>query len=147
MKLDILKGAQPRPSESTPAYRPGLSTEESPALRDQRVLIVEDEAVVAMELTRVLTAAGAQVVGPAGTIEEALDLLEDQPIDRALLDVNLGGRLITPVAEALADRRIPFVYLTGYQEPDVTDGPILRKPVAASALLGALARGVPSPVL
>jgi len=143
VRLDILKGAQHRATESTPAYRPGLSTEESPALRDQRVLIVEDEAVVAMELTRVLTAAGAKVVGPAGTIEEALNLLNDQPVDRALLDVNLGGRLITPVARALTRRRIPFVYLTGYQEPDVDDGPILRKPVAPSALLGALARGTP----
>ena len=85
------------------------------------------------------------MVGPVGTIEEALSLLDDQPIDRALLDVNLGGRLITPVALALSRRRIPFVYLTGYQEPDVDDGPILRKPVAASALLGALARGAPVP--
>lgn len=145
VRLDILKGAQARAAESTPAYRPGLASEDSPALRDQRVLIVEDEAVVAMELTRVLTAAGAKVVGPAGTIEEALNLLDDQPIDRALLDVNLGGRPITPVAKALSRRRIPFVYLTGYQEPDVDDGPILRKPVAPSALLGALARGALAP--
>jgi two-component sensor histidine kinase len=145
VRLDILTGAQPRATEAAPVYRPGLSNDESPALRDQRVLVVEDEAVVAMELTRVLTAAGAKVVGPVGTIEEALDLLDDQPIDRALLDVNLGGRLITPVALALSRRRIPFVYLTGYQEPDVDDGPILRKPVATSALLGALARGAPVP--
>ena len=145
VRLDILKGAQARATEAAPVYRPGLSADESPALRDQRVLVVEDEAVVAMELTRVLTAAGAKVVGPVGTIEEALHLLDDQPIDRALLDVNLGGRLITPVALALSRRRIPFVYLTGYQEPDVDDGPILRKPVAASALLGALARGAPVP--
>ncbi len=143
VRLDILKGAQSRLAESAPAYRPGLAPEESPALRDQRVLIVEDEAVVAMELTRVLTEAGAKVVGPAGTIEEALDLMADHPIDRAVLDVNLGGRSIAPVAEALTGRRIPFVYLTGYQEPDVDGGPILRKPVAASALLGALARGLP----
>ena len=139
VRIDILTGAQSRPSESIPAYRPGHAAEESPALRDQRVLVVEDEAVVAMELARVLTAAGAKVVGPVGTIEEAMLLLDDQPIDRALLDVNLGGHLITPVADALTRRRIPFVYLTGYQEPDVDDGPILRKPVAASALLGALA--------
>jgi len=144
VRLDILKGAQHRATDNAPTYRPGLPIEESPALRDQRVLIVEDEAVVAMELTRVLTAAGAKVVGPAGTIEEALVLLDDQPIDRALLDVNLGGRLITPVARALTRRRIPFVYLTGYQEPDVDGGPILRKPVAASILLGALARGNPA---
>ena len=143
VRLDIAKGAQARAAESTPAYRPGLSAEESPALRDQRVLVVEDEAVVAMELTRVLIAAGAKVVGPAGTIEEALALLRDQAVDRAVLDVNLGGQLITPVAQALTGRRIPFVYLTGYQEPGVADGPILRKPVATSTLLGALARGAP----
>lgn len=146
VRLDILTGVQARAAESIPAYRPGLATDDSPALRDQRVLVVEDEAVVAMELVRVLTAAGAKVVGPAGTIEEALGLLDDgQPIDRALLDVNLGGRLITPVAAALTNRRIPFVYLTGYQEPDVDDGPVLRKPVAASTLLGALARGAAAP--
>jgi PAS domain S-box-containing protein len=145
VRLDIPTGAQPRAAESIPAYRPGLAIDEAPTLRGQRVLIVEDEAVVAMELVRVLTAAGATVVGPVGTIEAALGLLDEgQPIDRALLDVNLGGRLISPVAEALADRRIPFVYLTGYQEPDVDGGPVLRKPVAASALLGALARGAPA---
>lgn len=141
VRLDIPTGAQARAAESTPAYRPGAAIDEAPALRNQRVLVVEDEAVVAMELARLLTAAGAKVVGPAGTIEEALGLLDDHPIDRALLDVNLGGRLITPVAKALTHRRIPFVYLTGYQEPDVDGGPILRKPVAKSALLGALARG------
>lgn len=143
-RLDIPTGAQPRAAQSIPVYRPGATGEDAPALRDQRVLVVEDEAVVAMELTRILTEAGARVVGPAGTIEEAMGLL-DEPIDRALLDVNLGGRLITPVAKALSRRSIPFIYLTGYQEPDVSDGPVLRKPVATSALLGALARGAPAP--
>jgi PAS domain S-box-containing protein len=143
VSLAIHNGAQPRVAESAPTYRPGLSVDDVPALRDQRVLVVEDEAVVAMELARVLTAAGAQVVGPVGTIEEAMDLVDGASIDRALLDVNLGGRPVTPVARALSRRRIPFVYLTGYQEPDVDGGPVLRKPVAASALLGALARGAP----
>lgn len=144
-RLDIPTGAQARAAESVPAYHPGLPTEESPALRGQRVLVVEDEALVAMELSRVLTAAGARVVGPAGTIEEAMALMDAQPIDRALLDINLGGRVITPVARLLSHRRIPFVYLTGYQEPDVDGGPVLRKPVATSTLLGALARGAASP--
>ena len=146
VQLDIPSGAQARAAESIPAYRPGPPIDEAPTLRGQRVLVVEDEALVAMELARVLTAAGAQVVGPVGTIEGALNLLDDQPIDRALLDVNLGGRPVAPVAEALARRRIPFVYLTGYQEPDIDDGPVLRKPVATSALLGALARGALQPI-
>jgi PAS domain S-box-containing protein len=139
--LFIRGGAHPRAADSTPPYRPGLSAEDVPALRDQRVLVVEDEALVAMELARVLTAAGAVVVGPVGTITEAMDLVDAALIDRAVLDVNLGGQPVTPVALALARRHIPFVYLTGYQDPDVDGGPVLRKPVATSALLGALARG------
>jgi DNA-binding NarL/FixJ family response regulator len=95
-----------------------------------------------MELARALTQAGAQVVGPAGNIEEALDLVANTPIDRAVLDINLGGRMVTPVAKALAARAIPFVYLTGYQEPDIDDGPVLRKPASLELLLGALASGV-----
>jgi PAS domain S-box-containing protein len=141
VRLDLLQGAHPRPVESAPVYRPGLTAEAGPNLSDQQVLVVEDEAVVAMELSRVLTAAGAKVIGPAGTIEEAMELLDAHAVDRALLDINLGGRLITPVAKALSRQGIPFVYLTGYQEPDVDDGPILRKPVPANVLLGALARG------
>ncbi|WP_310216929.1 HWE histidine kinase domain-containing protein [Caulobacter sp. BE264] len=143
VRLDLLQGAQARPAESAPVYRAGSPAEVGPSLNDQHVLVVEDEAVVAMELTRVLTAAGAKVVGPAGTIEEAMALLDAHPVDRALLDVNLGGRLITPVAKALNRRGVPFVYLTGYQEPEVDDGPILRKPVPANVLVGALARGAP----
>ena len=141
--MEIMRGAQPCDGEAAtqtsaaPAHAPP-----SQALRDQRVLIVEDEALVAMELARVLTEAGAQVVGPAGNIEEALDLVSRKPIDRAVLDINLGGRLVTPVARALTAKAIPFVYLTGYQEPGVSDGPVLRKPATPELLLGALAGGV-----
>lgn len=141
VRLHLLRGAQARPIESAPAYFPGMTVEAGPSLSDQHVLVVEDEAVVALELSRVLAAAGARVIGPAGTIEEAMALLDAHPIDRALLDVNLGGRPITPVATALRRQGIPFVYLTGYQEPEVDDGPILRKPVPANVLIGALARG------
>ena len=145
-RLEIAKGAQPCDADtlapevmaSSAAHDGGMT------LRDQRVLVVEDEALVAMELARVLTEAGAQVVGPAGNIEEALDLVANTPIDRAVLDINLGGRMVTPVAKALAERAIPFVYLTGYQEPDVDDGPVLRKPASLELLLGALASGIPA---
>ncbi|MDP1097822.1 hypothetical protein Q6288_27445, partial [Klebsiella quasipneumoniae] len=60
VRLDLLEGAQARPAEGAPVYRPGLTAEPGPSLNDQHVLIVEDEAVVALELTRVLTAAGAK---------------------------------------------------------------------------------------
>jgi PAS domain S-box-containing protein len=116
----------------------GATGDEVRSLVDQRVLVVEDEALVAMELTRILTDAGAQVIGPAGDIANALALIEAGGIDRALLDINLAGRLVTPVAAALTRKAIPFVYLTGYQEPDV-EGLVLRKPVNPATLLGALA--------
>jgi len=142
-RLEIAKGAQPCDAETLApeALTSGPAHDSGMTLRDQRVLVVEDEALVAMELTRVLTKAGAQVVGPAGNIEEALDLVANTPIDRAVLDINLGGRMVTPVAKALAARAIPFVYLTGYQEPGVDDGPVLRKPASLELLLGALASG------
>jgi PAS domain S-box-containing protein len=145
-RLEIAQGAQPCDAETLApeAPTPGPAHDSGMTLRDQRVLVVEDEALVAMELTRVLTQAGAHVVGPAGNIEEALDLVANTPIDRAVLDINLGGRMVTPVAKALAERAIPFVYLTGYQEPGVDDGPVLRKPASLELLLGALAGGVPA---
>ena len=115
-----------------------LTSDEVRALRGQRVLIVEDETLVAMELTQILSAAGARIVGPVGDIESALALIEAGGVDRALLDINLSGQSVTPVADALSGRSIPFIYLTGYQEPDV-EGPVLRKPANAAALLGALA--------
>ena len=115
-------------------------------LVDQRVLVVEDEALVAMELARILTEAGAHVIGPAGDIDDALVLVEAGGIDRALLDINLGGRLITPVAAALTRKSIPFVYLTGYQEPNVEGGTVLRKPTSPAVLVAALANQVAATV-
>lgn len=127
-------GAPPRTAASD---APG--GDEARSLIDQRVLVVEDEALVAMELTRILTDAGAQVIGPTGDIDDALALVEAGGIDRALLDINLAGRLVTPVASALTRKAIPFVYLTGYQEPDVEDGTVLRKPANAATLVSTLA--------
>jgi two-component sensor histidine kinase len=122
-----------------------LTGDEVRALRGQRVLVVEDEALVAMELAQILSAAGAQVVGPVGDVESALALIEAGGVDRALLDINLAGRPVTPVASALSRRSIPFIYLTGYQEPDVEGGLVLRKPASPATLLGALAgQGVPA---
>ncbi|NGM52532.1 PAS domain-containing protein [Caulobacter sp. 602-2] len=137
-RIELSRGALPHAGGGE---RSAATTSPLPdgGLQDQRVLVVEDEALVAMELARVLALAGAQVVGPAGDVEEALELIESSLIDRAVLDVNLGGRMVTPVARALAERAIPFVYLTGYQEPGLDDGPVLHKPAAPEALVSALA--------
>ncbi len=120
-----------------------VATSRGPAnLKGARVLIVEDAVLLALELETGLSDAGAEVVGPAYELEEALALL-DQPIDAAVLDANLNGRSVTPVAELLAQRKIPFVFATGYGEtggaPGGFDAPVIRKPYDVTQVAAAVA--------
>jgi CheY-like chemotaxis protein len=89
-----------------------------PAVRSRmsakRVLVVEDEYLVAMDMSAWLEAAGAHVVGPASNVSAALEALDGAQLDGAILDVNLRGEMAYPVADALAARGIPFVFTTGY---------------------------------
>jgi PAS domain S-box-containing protein len=127
----------PRKIETTPAARGPVD------LRGKRVLIVEDAVLLALELETGLSDAGAQVVGPAYELAEAMSLL-DGHIDAAVLDANLNGLAVTPVAEALAARGVPFVFATGYGDsgaPMGFDAPIIRKPydvTQVAAAVGAL---------
>ena len=111
-------------------------------LKGARVLIVEDAVLLALELETGLADAGAKVIGPAYELEEAMALL-DQEIDAAVLDANLNGRSVTPVAEVLASRGIPFVFATGYGEaggaPSGFDAPIIRKPYDVTQVAAAVA--------
>jgi len=87
----------------------------SSALRDRRILVVEDEYLIAMNLQDGLENAGSVVLGPVPSVEKALKKIESEPhIDAAVLDVNLGGALAYPVADLLAARKIPFVFTSGY---------------------------------
>lgn len=89
-------------------------------LRDRRILAVEDEYYLAMELENDLTRAGAIVLGPVPSVAQALSLMEREPtIDAAVLDINLGGEMAYPVADALRRRNIPFVITTGYSDGDL----------------------------
>ena len=84
-------------------------------LHECRVLVAEDEYMLADELEMQLVDAGAIVLGPIGTIEEAVDLIRsERKIDGAILDVNLAGEMIFPVADLLIERGVPFVFTTGY---------------------------------
>jgi CheY-like chemotaxis protein len=84
-------------------------------LQGCRILVVEDEAMIAYDLSSSLQEAGAEVLGPRHTVESALDLLrEEQDVHGAVLDVNLGGAMVFPVADALALRGVPFIFATGY---------------------------------
>jgi DNA-binding NtrC family response regulator len=115
------------------------------SLQDKRVLVVEDEALLAMMLEDVFSDAGAQVVGPAATVEQAIALIASQVIDVALLDVCLRDQRSEPVAETLRQRGVPYVLATGYNNPDgaeLASAPTLRKPYrfeqVEAALIAAL---------
>ncbi len=117
------------------------------ALAGFRVLIVEDEMLVAMEFEALLDDHGCRVLGPVPSIPEGLALLDAERPDAALLDVNLGGRRTTPLAAALRARGVPFVVVTGYDlrrldEPALRGSPWVRKPAEHRELLRALARAL-----
>jgi CheY-like chemotaxis protein len=88
-----------------------------PTLRDYRILVVEDEYILAMDLQNFLEDNGAVVVGPAPSVGQAMALIRSgMPIEAAIVDVNLGGEMAFPVADALTERRIPFVFASGYAD-------------------------------
>jgi CheY-like chemotaxis protein len=103
-----------------------------------RLLVLEDEALVTMLIEDTLLDLGGVIVGPAGTVARALDLVAHAAIDLALLDVNLGGERSYAVAEALAARGIPFVFVTGYGATGVDRRyhrvPVLQKPFDSGQL-------------
>ena len=103
-------------------------------LQGLRVLVVEDEALVSMLLEDMLADHGCEVVAAASRISQALEMIADDAVvfDAAILDVNLGGEPIFPVAEALAAQGTPFVFATGYGASGLPDAwrsrPTLQKP-------------------
>lgn len=82
-------------------------------LAGKRVLIVEDEYFIATDIKRTLKGEGAEIVGPVGNLESGLSLA-DEELDAAILDVNLEEALSYPIADRLRDRRVPYLFLTGY---------------------------------
>jgi len=83
-------------------------------LEGVRVLVVEDEYLVAILIEEILESAGCIVMGPIPRLPEALDAAHYDDCDAAVLDVNLAGERIDPVADALSERNVPFLFLTGY---------------------------------
>jgi DNA-binding response OmpR family regulator len=114
------------------------------SLIGRRILVVEDEALIAMLVEDALLDAGAEVLGPAATVEEALSLFETGGPEAAVLDINLAGQVSTPVADLLAERGIPFVVATGYGAAGLPDrhrnAPVLAKPYDPRELVETLTR-------
>jgi CheY-like chemotaxis protein len=111
-----------------------------------RVLVVEDEELIAEIIVDMLTDAGCAVVGPYLRFADALHAAETETFDAAVVDLNLAGRPSDPIAEALAQRNLPFVFLTGYGRGARPAGhgkaPIVGKPFESLELLDALTQAM-----
>lgn len=103
-----------------------------------RVIIVEDEALLALDMEDQVTEAGCIVAGSAATIDQAMDLARTADFHVALLDMNLGGERIDPVARLIAARGMPVIFITGYGQRTLPPGiaaPVLDKPCTMEKLL------------
>jgi len=120
-----------------------------PAIAQARVLLVEDNALIALELSCALRKQGCVVVGPALTLESAIRLAAETPIDAAILDIDLHGAGVFPLAETLRQQGVAFLFCTGYACPDVDERfgnvPIVQKPIRPEEISAALARILPHP--
>jgi CheY-like chemotaxis protein len=112
---------------------------EAPKLK---VLIIEDESIVAMMIEDLIVDMGHEVVGTAGRLEQAQKLATELALDFAIVDVNLNGQLTYPVAETLKARGVPFVFATGYGAQGLKDewkqSPVLQKPFQPEDLARAI---------
>jgi CheY-like chemotaxis protein len=112
-------------------------------LKGLRVLVVEDEFLIALDIDRILETAGAKQVLPAGRVDEALRILsESDAVDAAVLDLKLDKESTLPIAEKLQALGIPFVFLTGSPEAAQTRGfpraPVVAKPFDSTMLIAGL---------
>lgn len=118
---------------------------EKPELAGAFVLLVEDEYLVALDLQIEIERSGATVIGPVGRVSEALDLAgRTTPLDAAVLDVNLHGETVFPVADVLAERGIPYVFATGQDRESIPErhrvALRLSKPIVLDDLMRHLAQ-------
>jgi CheY-like chemotaxis protein len=110
----------------------------------RRILVIEDEFLVAANIDFILVQEGHEVIGPVGTLGEALQLANDEALDCALLDVNLDGGRVDDVAAILDRRGVPFIFVTGYGRdnlpPNFRDTVIVDKPFRDQDLLRGVQR-------
>lgn len=116
----------------------------APPAKISTVFVVEDEALVALNLEMMLEDLGIAVVGPALRYETALAMAEGGlAADAAILDVNIGGRNVFPIAEKLREQKVAIIFATGYGReglpPEWQDFPVVQKPYTSASLIEALA--------
>lgn len=112
-----------------------------------RVLIVEDEPVISLDMQTTLSRAGHVVVGTAGSVRRALAFLDESSCDIVVLDMNLGGESAAPVVDLLQKRGIGFICISGYSAQrlpvNVKGAPLLSKPVEPRSLIAAIKTALP----
>ena len=118
-------------------------------LKGRRILVIEDSPVVAPFTAEILGELGYDVVGPAPTMAAARELIEEEAVDAAILDVHIRGERVFPLCDELAARKVPFLLTSGYadwQIPDKwQDAPQLQKPYTMEQIEQALAALLSSP--
>lgn len=109
-----------------------------PTLTGLRILVVEDQIIVALDIESVLQRLGCEVVGPVARLEPAIRMAREEALDAAVLDVNLDGESVGPVVQELRARGLPIILATGYGAsalPDTLRGlPCLEKPITGAEL-------------
>lgn len=111
--------------------------------RPQRVLVVEDEWLIAAAIADELQAAGYEVAGPVGSVQEAVDIIDCEAVNAAVLDIHLHNETSFAIADALARRDVPFIFSSGFSQhripPEHQQRGLLSKPLDPALLLGAVA--------
>lgn len=115
-----------------------------PNISGLRIMVVEDEFWIAQDMAEALTLAGVEVIGPISNTDQAMGWLrENRPVDAAVLDINLSGENVFPLANALVERGVPFIFTTGYDThtlPEPLRGiPRIEKPAASAQVIRELA--------
>ena len=151
LPLPAQRQADLSPATASPRLPPAPSSRATPVqrgLHGKRILLIEDEPLVSMELEGELAAAGCGVIGPAATLEHARTLVEEGKYDAALVDVNLKGQPVDELAALLTEKNCPFAFVTGYGRdalPEAFRGvAVLAKPFSSAQLL-ATAEGLLHP--
>ena len=128
-----------------PKSRSYESAKANMPLRGVCVLIVEDDALLLMELESILQDAGAEIVACCRNVKDGLTALEQKPLAAAILDVRIGQETIAPLARQLVNRRTPFLFYTGQVENDPalaewSDHMVLSKPARPAAIIAAVSQ-------
>lgn len=138
----VMRGAVQEPEEEDEVIQ-SQSSAPDPRINGRRILLVEDEPLVAMMMTQMIGDLGGRVIGPFGSLRDAIEGLPEGGLDAAVLDVNVGGELVYPLAEKLSRNGVPLMFLTGYDSKSVdrrfVTARVLTKPIEEAELAAALA--------